>query len=243
MLLYVDDCCAISETPNEAVLQLDKLFKMQPSSIAPPNTYLGGKVKNMCLMNMVKAWTFSSSQYVQEAVSNVEKFIQDLDGSMLSTKINAHLSNDYRPELDSSPELDESDGAYYQSLIGIIRWMVDLVRIDICCEVSMMSSHLVLPREGHLAPVFCIFAYFQKHHISALAFDPSYPDVNTYTFSKHHWTNFYGDIKESIPPDMIEPLIKEVAMHCFLDADHSGEKLTRRSRSGFHYFIADSAIK
>ena len=117
MLLYVDDCLAISETPKEAVLQLDKFFKMQPNSIATPDIYLGGKVKKMRLPNMVEAWTFSSIQYVQEAVSNVEKFLQDLDGSMLSTNINSPLSNDYRPELDSSPELDGSDGAYYQSLI------------------------------------------------------------------------------------------------------------------------------
>ena len=47
MLLYVDDCISISETPKEAVLQLNKFFKMQPSSIAPPNIYLGGKVKKM----------------------------------------------------------------------------------------------------------------------------------------------------------------------------------------------------
>ena len=77
---------------------------------------------------------------------------------MMSTKINAPLSNDYGPELDSSPESDGAGGSYYQSLIGIIRWMVDLGRIDICCEVSMMSSHLALPREGHLDQVFHIFA-------------------------------------------------------------------------------------
>ena len=65
MLLYVDDCLAISEAPKEAVLQLDKLFKMQPISIAPPNIYLGGKVKKMRLPNMVEACTFSSSQYAQ----------------------------------------------------------------------------------------------------------------------------------------------------------------------------------
>ena len=107
---------------------------------------------------MVEAWTFSLSQYVQEAVSNVEKFLQDIDGSMLSMKINSPLSNGYRPELDSSPELDGAYGDYYQSLIGILWFIVELDRIDICCEVSMMSSHLVLPREGQLAQVFHIFA-------------------------------------------------------------------------------------
>ena len=42
MLLYCNNCLVISETPKEAVLQVDKLFKMQPNSIAPPDIYLGG---------------------------------------------------------------------------------------------------------------------------------------------------------------------------------------------------------
>ena len=112
-LLYVDDCLAISEAPKEAVLQLDKFFKMQPISIAPPDIYPGGKVKRMCILNMVEAWTFSLSQYVQKAVSNVDKVLHDLDGFMLSMNINAPLFNEYRPELDSSTELNGSDGAYY----------------------------------------------------------------------------------------------------------------------------------
>ena len=62
MFLYVDDCLAISKTPKESFLQLDKFFKMKPSSIAPPSIYLGGKVKKMRLPNIVEALTFSSSQ-------------------------------------------------------------------------------------------------------------------------------------------------------------------------------------
>ena len=114
MLIYVDNCLAISEDPKEAVLQLDKFFKMQPKYIAPPYIYLGVKVKKMRLQNMVKSWTFSLSHYVQEVVSNFETFLQDLDGSILSTNINALLSNYYSPELDSSYELDGAGGAYYQ---------------------------------------------------------------------------------------------------------------------------------
>ena len=202
ILLYVDGFFAIFENPKEAVLQLDKLFKMQPRSIAPPNIYLGGKVKKMHIPNTVEAWTFSSSQYFQEAISNVDKFLQYLDGSMLSMKINAPLSNGYRPELDSSPELYGADGYYYQSFIGVLWQMVELGIIDICCEVSMMSSHFALTREGHLDQVFHIFTYLKKHHNYVLVFDLSYPDVNIETFPKHDWKIFYGDVKESIPPDM-----------------------------------------
>eukprot|EP00957_Ditylum_brightwellii_P007862 595223-Ditylum_brightwellii.AAC.1 len=57
----------------------------------------------------------------------------------------------YRPELDITPVLSPIDSAYYQSLIGVLRWMVELGNIDICSEVSMMSSHLTMPREGHTA--------------------------------------------------------------------------------------------
>jgi len=41
-----------------------------------------------------------------------------------------------------------------QSCAVKIRWAGELGRIDICWEVSMVSSHLALPREGHRAQVF-----------------------------------------------------------------------------------------
>ena len=40
-----------------------------------------------------------------------------------------------------------------------------------------------------------------------------------------------------MPTDMPEPLIKEVVMRCFVDADHSGENSTRRYCSGFIIFL------
>ena len=90
--------------------------------------------------------------------------------------------------------------------------------------------------------VLHIFAYLKKHHNSALVFDPSYPDVNIDTFLKYDWKNFYGDVKEAMPPDMPETLGKEVSMHCFVDADHAGEKLKRRSRSCFIIFLQMAPI-
>ena len=36
------------------------------------------------------------------------------------------LTSTYRPELDVSRELNVADAAYYQSLIGILRWIVEL---------------------------------------------------------------------------------------------------------------------
>ena len=51
---------------------------------------------------------------------------------------------------------------YYQSLIGILHWIVELGKVDIACEVSMMLSCLALPREGHLQQLYHIFAYLSR---------------------------------------------------------------------------------
>ena len=50
--------------------------------------------------------------------------------------------------------------------------MVDLVRIDICLNVSMMLSHIVLPWKGNLEQLYHVFAYLKKYHNSELVFDP-----------------------------------------------------------------------
>ena len=67
----------------------------------------------------------------------------------------------YSPELDESPTLNPSLASYYQSQIGILRWMVEIGRIDIMTEVSMLSSHLAMPREGHLDAVLHVYAYLK----------------------------------------------------------------------------------
>ena len=56
----------------------------------------------------------------------------------------------YDPELDINPELDPDAVSYYLTVIGILRWMIELGRIDIITEVSLLSSHMALPIEGHL---------------------------------------------------------------------------------------------
>ena len=101
------------------------------------------------LENGVKAWAFSSFQHVRSAVSNIESTLEK-NGRNLPNIAETPIKTDYRPELDVTPELVPAQAAYYQSLIGILRWIVELGRVDICLEVSMMLSHLALPREGYL---------------------------------------------------------------------------------------------
>jgi hypothetical protein len=51
--------------------------------------------------------------------------------------------------------------------------MVELGRVDIYHEVSVLSQYLALPRAGHLEAVYHIFAYLNKHDKSSIVFDQS----------------------------------------------------------------------
>jgi hypothetical protein len=46
---------------------------------------------------------------------------------------------------------------------------------------------------------------------------------------RHNWADFYGDVEEAISTNAPEPQCKEVQMTCFVDADHAGDQVTRRS--------------
>ena len=121
------------------------------------------------LNNGAKAWSFSSSQYVQAAVKNVEDYAAKRGWKL--PRAQTPISTVYRPELDVSRELNNSDSSYYQSLIGLLRWIVELGCVDVNVEVSKMSSHLALPRQRDLKEVFHIFAYLKEHHNGEMVFD------------------------------------------------------------------------
>ena len=123
----------------------------------------------------------------------------------MSKKPGTPISTSYSPELDVTPELISTDAAYYQSLVGILRWIVELGRVDICLEISLMSSHLALPCEDHLDKPFHIFAYLKWKHRARMFFDPTYPSIDNYDFPRHDWQKHYGEVKEVILTNATSP--------------------------------------
>ena len=115
--------------------------------------------------------------------------------------------------------------------------MVELGRVDIAAEISLLSSHLAYPREGHLDAALQVMAYFKQKHNSHLIFDPTYPNIDMSSFLTYDWTEFYWDVQEAIPHDMPEPLGKDIDVCMFCDSDYTGEKRTRHSRTGFLIFF------
>ena len=243
VLLYVDDALVISHHAERVIrTEIGKYFYVKENSIGEPSLYFGNKVSKVILENGIKAWSFSSSQYVQAAVNNVESYLKS-KGKSLATKAASPFTTGYRPEIDVSEELNATDAAYYQSLVGILRWIVELGRVDIATEASMMASCMALPRSGHLDQVYHIFAYLKKKHNSEMVFDPSEPDVDENEFEQFDWSNsVYGDVQEALPGNAPVPRGLGFTIRAYVDSDHAGDNITRRSRTGFIVFLNNAPI-
>jgi hypothetical protein len=233
ILLYTDDALVVSDNAEQVIRnELGRYFTLKEESIGPPKIYLGGHVLKVKLDNGVKCWAYSSSQYVQAAIQNAEEYLSKRDGVnwKLPTKTETPLQRSYHPELDVSPELKPTDAAYYMSLIGMLRWIIELGRVDICLEYFMLSSHLDLPREGHLYQLFQVFAYLKKYHNTEMVYDPSDPCVVESAFDLKDWTSSeFGHIqgKEELPPNMPKPREQGFVINAKVDTDHASDTVMR----------------
>jgi hypothetical protein len=154
---------------------------------------LGTKLEKTVLSNGVVAWGTSQSKYVYSDVKNVQEYLAALPGDKkLLNKCPAPFSGGYNPELDEKPELVPVMVNFVQSQIGILRWYVELGRISIIAEVSMLFTYLCLSREGHFYAVFHVCAYLSLHINGGVIVDPTYPTVNMGALIKTDWKSMYA---------------------------------------------------
>ncbi len=241
VLCYVDDCIFQGLDPKAFMDGLRKSYTLKDGSVKEPDAYLGADIRQMQLSNGEVAWALSSDTYVKRAVEEVERQLGQW-GLQLKKKVVSPLASGYRPELDASPELDEKKASYYASLMGVLRWCLELGRIDIMVETGLLARFQACPREGHLDQLFHLFAYLKKYNRLALVFDWTEPELDESRFQEVDWKEFYPEAAEAIPLNMPEPRGRGVVTTCFVDADHAGCRLTRRSHSGVIIFVNRAPI-
>ena len=132
----------------------------------------------------------TSEQYVKAAVTNLEATLSKQDMRLPTSSVPMSVS--YHPSEDVSLELNVQGVQTYQELIGILRWAVEIGRVDILLEVSLLSSHLALPRSGHLQAVYEIFVYLKHVPKRKLYFDPVSPSISEDRFHKFDGGTFIG---------------------------------------------------
>ena len=253
ILVYVDDLLIIFKNPDKYMKQIQEKYRVKPESIGPPSIYLGSHItKSESRLPGHQCWVASAEQYIIEAVKNVKKKMKE-DGFEFDRKLSSTTyspkqpfsSAKYRPELDGTAECDAKQHNYFQNLIGVLRWAVQLGRIDINYEVSVLSQYLASPRIGHLHQMLHISKYLDLHRSNALAFDPTPIDIiresdNGLTSPNaraDQMREFYPDAEEAIPTNAPPPRGEAVRINTFCDSDHAANQVTHKSHSGILHFM------
>ena len=136
---------------------------MKPGSIGDPDIYLGAKLRSVRLNNGVKCWSMSSAKCVQEAIHNIKDYIErNLGGRKLKKNPTYSWPSNYTTEDDDSPELTPTLASYYQHLIGVLHWIVELGRVDLVTEVSLLASQMAMPRCGHLDAALHVIVHLKS---------------------------------------------------------------------------------
>ena len=127
--------------------QLQSKYYVIPGSIGPPEIYLGAEIKIKRTNDRCgkPAWSSSSNKYITESIEVVTNRMHALNLAFIKTAKNPlnPVSNiKYRPEMDMSAYCTAQEHQFYQKCVGILRLMIELGRIDICTEVSLVSRYL-----------------------------------------------------------------------------------------------------
>ncbi len=216
VICYVDDVAATMEHPNEFMTELSKRFTLKEGSVEEPTLYLGADVVKWYIAESEEPgkvrWALASTKYTKRAIADLEIELEAV-GKRLPTKVTTPLTSGYRPELDQSDDLNPERQNYYQGLIGVLRWITELGRLDILLPVSMMSRYLVAARIGHLDQLFHMFAYLKRYDASTMVFDDSEPHFDESRFRCCDWSEYYPGAEEAIPDGMPVAKGRSIACH------------------------------
>ena len=103
ILVYVDNTLCISDEPKATMRGIQATFKLKDNRIEKPENYLGAQLTQKIISDNL-CRTMSSEQYVKAAIATVEASLGD-SGQGLPSKCLTPMQSNYRPELDTTPEL------------------------------------------------------------------------------------------------------------------------------------------
>ena len=184
MVVYVDDIICIFHNPKRWMDTLQATYRLREVGI--PTKFLGSDIKKWHYVDSQghskECWALGSETYVHEACRVAENQMKlhglQYPSSRRHGSNSPFSSSSYRPELDATQFCENELITVYQNMIGALRWVVELGRIDIQHEVPLLSQYLVQPRHGHLHQACNIFRYLKKRYTKGyVVMDPDRKSV------------------------------------------------------------------
>ena len=122
----------------------------------------------------------SPSRYVKEEGQIFKEYTAKhlCKGYKLPKRADNLFEHSYCPELGISLVLGPVEASYYQSLIGVMRLMIEIGQMDINTKVSLSLSHSAMLQHRHLEVVLHIMGYLKLRHNTRVMFDAFYPVID-----------------------------------------------------------------
>jgi hypothetical protein len=219
---YVDDFLITAKDPWFYMKKLQEIYLIKEPKT--PYFYLGATYTG----NSEGKWSIMVKDYIKETIKQIEGRL----GLSLREEKTPMKTGDH-PEEDTSPILNNEMHTEYQSIMGMLHWVVSLCRIDVCFAVSSMSRFCACPREGHLSRALRIWGYLKKYPSRSIRIESEkFPssgemlDNNLIDFAEQ-----YACAKEELDPRFPKPMGEELDVSIFVDSDHAHDKVTGRSIS------------
>jgi hypothetical protein len=240
--VYVDDLLVASHRAKEIMDNFAASYRLKEPP-KTPDIYLGATISKRYQNDGSYYYQMDSKKYVGNIVDIAIKYATNHGMATPGKRACATpLHKEYSPELDDSPLLNVSQATTYQEFIGMLRWACELGRVDILLETALMSQYLAAPRHDHLIEVVRIFSYLKYNSSFPLRFVTEEKEIDGECFTEADWSDIYSDAAEVLPTNMPEPAGRGVRITVFCDANHAGNKVNRRSHTGFIIFVNSAPI-
>ena len=183
LVVYVDDVLCIHKSPSTVLNIINKDYMLKEPQECP-TMYLGADISKYYVegeTNGIQCWTMSANSHVKKALEVVQNRMRECSVMFRhsnKTAENPFSSQSYKPELDITELCNEEQVQFFQSPVGIMKWLCEIGRIDVLTETSLLLMYLPCPRVGHLHQALHVFRYIKDHKRSKVVFDPSYGDIN-----------------------------------------------------------------
>ena len=181
-LCYVDDVLEILATPMKNIEGTKAVFKLKGDKAEVFDMYLGASIQKVETADGTECWIMSAEKYVKSAMENVELKLEKIN-CRLPSCCDTPMATTYHPSEDVTKEMNAEGLQVDQELIGILRWAVDIGRVDILLEVHLLSSQLALLRVGNIQAVYRDFGYLKQAPNCKLYFDPRKPMISEDRFT------------------------------------------------------------
>ena len=127
----------------------------------------------------------------------------------------------------------------------MLRWAIEIGRVDIHTEVSLMSSFQAAPRERHLIQLLRIVVFLKRKPKLTLYFDLNQVRIDEDMFngsSREQFKEHYRDIVEELRDRRPRPRGRMAKIVAIVDSSHDANRANRKTHTSYIIFLNRAPI-